>query len=524
MKVGLATIYAFRPHVEHAYFLKMLLMSAGFETCFLTCDASVSACYARLLKGHGKLRECPVCIAGGLRSYGVHNITSVARSSDDYLSRERAEELTFSSSATLCRTETMAEFNDPEVKAVRDQLCKPVQIAYAGARRWIEREGLDAIVCFNGRMELTAAVIQAAKDCGLPFVTFERTWFGHGLQLIPNQNCLALGEVHRMTAAFRDVSLSGEQAYLAARQVAQRFLRQNDLEWRVYNRSATISRWPAGGGGPRVLIIPSSKNEVAGHPDWAEGWGDNTRALDELIGHLDLDPSNCVVRCHPNWGEMIGCVSGRRSELHYMAWAERRGVTLIPARDRRDTYDLLQEADIAVLNGGSTAVEAAMLGKPVVCIGPANYCEAGLAIHVNGPGEWGHLSALERHDPLESARRTLRFLYTQLCRFPQYVDYVRAVTTTHYDYCEGADAARLVNMLQTGKVEPDDPTSAATTTAEDSVLAQVFDQRWAALASWEETRKVLSPLTIRRRFGLRWLDMVRSRLPLGDRWREEGTK
>lgn len=43
------------------------------------------------------------------------------------------------------------------------------------ARAWIAREGLEGVICFNGRMEATRAICEAARDAGVPFVSVERT-------------------------------------------------------------------------------------------------------------------------------------------------------------------------------------------------------------------------------------------------------------------------------------------------------------------------------------------------------------
>ena len=172
---------------------------------------------------------------------------------------------------------------------------------------------------------------------------------------------------------------------------------------------------------------------------------------------------------------------------------------------------------MAVLNGGSTAFEAAAFGKPVLCLGPSKYQESGFSIHVNGPDEWKKVDLLENHDARLATRKVLRFLYTQMRRFPQFVDYVRADSTTRYRYYSGADVGRLEQQIHTGRVSADDTIVAESERYEDEVIDMMRAQRWAELAEWVEPRPNLEQIKIGRRSVLRLLDGLRDRLPRGDR-------
>jgi hypothetical protein len=110
----------------------------------------------------------------------------------------------------------------------------------------------------------------------------------------------------------------------------------------------------------------------------------------------------------------------------------------------------------------------------------------------------------------------LRYGYTHVYRFSQFVEHVRAVTTTRYRYYEGADAARLARMLDSGEVEPDDPATATDATGEDAVVAQVQAREWERLLVADEPLPARET-AVRRRPALRWIDALRERFPLGDR-------
>ena len=516
MRIGLTNLFSFRPHVEHLAYIALLLKRNGCTIFALTCDAGVSNCYSRAIKGTSKLVECPKCISGGVRSYPFDFVTSIS-SIPENLDPQILDLLSLSSSCTLHRTETDAEWFDPEVLATRKSLYAPIRDTYHSALEWIERNRLDAVICFNGRMDLLRAVLYACEQAGIPFITHERSWFGDGLHLVPNGNCLSLRAIHAMVGDFQDRPLLPAQANLAGKLAAERFLQQNVLEWRLYNQNPEPASWPLRSDGQRVLVLPSSRNEFGGHPEWQSGWSDNTQALDDLFARFCIGPQQVVVRCHPNWAEKIGRVDGRRSLQVYADWTRKRGIHCIFSDQKDNTYDLIQQADMVVMNGGSSAVEAGTCGKQVVCLGPSGYQYAGFVQTFCGPED---LAAAEGLDPIDAEtviRKTLRYLYLRARRFPQYVDYVRALETTRYEYFEGADPERILSMLRTGTVLADDPSFAETSMEEDTVVDALRQKKWQELANFKPSRKNLPPLKVERRVGLRWLDWARSKFPRGDR-------
>lgn len=516
MKIGFSNLFSFRPHVEHLYYLSTLVKQAGHETFFLTCDAGVSNCYPRALKGSSKISECPKCIVGGVRSYPVGPITSVSAGAAG-LDKATLDNLALSSSCTLHRTEADLESNEPEVVAVRLSLHEPIASVHQSALRWIERNRLDAVICFNGRMDLTQALTYACEQAGIPYITHERTWFGDGLQLTPNANCLSLAAINKMTLEFECKALTSAQAKLAGKLASERFLQRNSLEWRVYNEKPEPAAWPLASTGPRVLVLPSSRNEFAGHDEWKSGWRDNTIALDDLLEAFPIKPEQVVVRCHPNWAENIGRATGARSLALYRDWTKRRGIYCISSEQRASTYDLIEQADVVVMNGGSSAVEAGVCGKQVICLGPASYENAGFVRVFRDRDSLHRQGAQTPLEPDLIVRKTLRFLYLNARRFPQYSDFVRAIETTRYAYFEGADPERLFSMLKTGCVQADDPTFASDSDEEDKIVDALKNRQWAQLADYVPPRLERSPLKIARRVGLRWIDNFRAQLPKGDR-------
>tara|TARA_B100002003_G_scaffold223508_1_gene228065 strand:- start:8122 stop:9459 length:1338 start_codon:yes stop_codon:yes gene_type:complete len=443
-------------------------------------------------------------------------VTSIGKERSD-LGQAELEMLALSSSATLTRTESELEWEEPDVREVRDRLADPISQVYHSARNWILQEGLEGVICFNGRMDLPRAVTYACEQLGVPYITHERTWFGDGIQLIPNGNCLSLSALGELVREFDDKPLTAPQAAYAGKLIGDRFLQRNSLEWRLYNKNPEPAPWPVKAPGKRVLVLPSSKNEFAGHDEWRTEWADNTEALDDFFGAFSIDPSQVVLRCHPNWAETIGSVEGNRSLNLYTQWAGRRGVHCIRSEQKANTYDLIQQADIVVLNGGSSAVEAGACGKQVVCLGPSTYQEAGFVHVFRSRAELGASDGELSLDPELVRRKTLRFLYVRSHRFPQFVPYVKAVETTKYRYFRGARAEVLIRMLREGRICPDDPEFSETEATENGVLRKLENAEWAKLADYQTPLEVGVPFEINRRAGLKWIDGFRAKFARGDR-------
>jgi hypothetical protein len=525
MRIGFTNLYSWRPHVEHAHFLAELARHGGHAVSFLTCDADLESCYAKALRPErSDFMHCARCRAGGLRSYvgkAVHSIGALA--DDTIVLPSGASEWCRSSASTLGRFESDEDFEAAEFQALAASLDGPTRRAHTAALRWIERERLDAICLFNGRIDVTRGVLEAARSAGIPFVSHERTWFGDGLQLLPGENCLGLHSVDRLMREWRDRPLERAQALRAASHVASRFLRRNSKEWRAYNLAASITDWPEPAARHRVLLVPGSRNEVFGHPDWISKWPGHTTAFDALIAHLGLGPADLVLRCHPNWGERIGSYDGHRAERHFTDWAQSRGIRCIASTDPTSTLGLIEQSDAIVVCGGSAALEAGALGKQVIAVAPSIYQQAGFQSDAWGPQALpqlvlhASLDAAERaRHAAHIARQTLRFAYTMIYRVPQFVNQVRCITTTRYEYREGADPARLTDLLRTCVLQPDDATYAADARGEDEVLASMAAHDWQTLL---DATPALPPAALRplpRRWLFRPIDRIREAMPRGD--------
>ena len=523
MRAGFVTIYSWRPHVEHLVYLANLLESAGSDVFFMMCDADLPTCYTRNLRpNRNRLLECNLCKMGNVQSYRSHNISKIGNLVSDEASSETKRQHNWggSSASTILRSESDDDYDSLEFAALRKKFDEAAELAYNATCRWIEREKLDVIIAFNGRIDATRGIYEAAKKCGVRYISMERTMFGDGLQLLPDESCLGLKTVHDLVKKWSEKPLTKAQARAAVSALAGRFLKTDMKEWRVYNTSAKEKKWPADGK-RRVLLVPGSRNEVWGSDDYADGWPSRTEAYDAVISHLGLDPQDVVVRAHPNWGEKIGQATGILSERYYYDWAKTRGIHYIHSDDDASTLSLIEQADVIVVANGTAALEAGLLGKRIIALAPSIYTKAGFEESAYSKEGIRFIEPIESGSGISKKkiiRQTLRFLYTYKYRIPQFVDFVRCVTPTSYKYYEGANYERIVDLIETGILKPDDSKFSEERFDEDLIVDQIEQKKFSDLMANEDggAGDALE-ISVHRRGLYKAADLIRPYLKHGDR-------
>ncbi len=520
MRVGFVNVYPYRPHAHHAKYLEGMAKSLGWETYALVCDANAAQCYLRELKGTGRA-ECVKCIVGGLRSFSFDHTDSAWRYWGSCEPKTEHEVFVESSSYTLTRVESWEQRKSKLVDDKKNHLLPSAVNFYYAALKWIEHRQLDAVIAFNGRMDLTRAVIEACKTANIPFVTHERPLFGHGLILNKNANCSSLESIHKINKVFSTKALTENQCKVAAKLAAERLTGGNPLEWKRYNSDAVKTRkWPVSSSGPKVLVCPSSKNELLGHPDWATAWKDNTDALDIAVSHGWFSYRDMLVRFHPSWSVSFGKISAHLCEQHYRQWCKDRGVAFIESSSKTSTQDLIRLSDVVVLNGSNTIFEAGVLGKPVVCLGPSPYSHAQASFDILTPDDFSSVCFNDILNCPEARiiEKTLRYFYSKAAREPIFTQFVRSATVTECSFYQGADPAILETLL-TGDHHVIDDSDHSECTADEKRYIQLFQSgdevAMIDAASYDWVGADSEKYNVSRRFPFALVDRIRGLSPKG---------
>lgn len=520
MKIGFVNLFAWRPHMEHMIYLARSCRKEGHEVSFLQCNAALPNCYAREIRQSGKLIGCTRCIAGSVSGYEAENISFLDPRLMSDLSKGQLQKLARSSACTLTRIEDPNDLTKKETTHLEQKLSPAVSIVYQNTLSWIEAEQLSAIVLFNGRIESLAAILQAAKDKEIPIVTHERGWFGDGLHMVMNDNCLSLKNLHEIVAAYDGKPLKENQAYLASHFIARRLIGQKTNEWRNYNLERKEWVWHLDdnlASQKRVLIVPSSRNEKLSHEDWSTEWFDNLEALGLLLTQLNLEAGNYLLRAHPNWSESIGKASGSKIDTYYRDWCAKKDIGYVAPQDKISTQHLMEQADIVVTNGSTAAIEAGFLGKRVINLGAASYSQAGFAETLHSKAEFNGLKVDTPHDPKEVITKTLRYIYSHGYRYTQFSDAIKLHDSCESHFYEVPVANKLLAMFKMGKITAYDNSYASENSAEEHVVSLVQKKDWHALFKKGTLKKNVPSQNISRRHLLRVLSHVRRYFKVGDR-------
>jgi hypothetical protein len=521
MNFGFINFYPYRPHGHHAEFLRKLVESVGHSTYSLDCKSSIPNCYLREVKGSGR-SECIKCAFGSLSTFNFEKTESIRKYDDgsDLPVWVNPQTLVESSSYTLARIESEKQRESDDVLKYQDRLISSVKTVYSAVKNWIEGNGIQVVVLFNGRMDITRAALEACKELAIPCIIHERPLFGHGLILNLNENCSSLKKIHCINKEFSDKPLSYSQLKVACKLLAQRFRGENNLEWKRYNSNPSeVSRWPKNSD-RKILICPSSKNELLGHPDWETPWSDNTDAIDLLFDQGKISPNECVVRFHPSWAVAFGKSDAKKCVEHYLNWCQQRGIYFYDSDSSVNTRDLIRLSDLVILNGSNTILEAGALGKPTLCLGPSPYSYSGCAEDILTVEMLKSLDidSVINKSPSSIVRKTLRYAYSKAAREPLFVDHVRSTTVTECEFYSGADPKR-VNEIINGELVVDDSSYSDSSGMEDEVVEKFL--KWdvnfledAASFVWTASSS-LTQYPVKRRGVLQTVDQIRNLFPKG---------
>lgn len=495
-------------------YLSELLGRSGHESYFLNCDATVPFCYNRLLKGNSKLVECSKCLIGSCRSFSVKNITGIKKYIKANLPHDKLVNIVDSASFSLHRIETDADSISDEVINTQKNLYDSANIVYENSVRWIEDNDLQSVILFNGRLDLPRAVLTACEDKKIPYITFESAYPGIALKV--NEDCRGLKSMNKMVQDYIDLPMTLAQSYYAAKIGAQMLMKKNYV-WKLFNVNHKQCSWPINSNN-KVLIVPSSNHEFFNFNDYMVKWKSNGDALDNILEKLGVSNNDCVIRCHPYWSVNVGATeNGYKSERYYTEWAKMRNIYIIPSNDNANTMDLINEADIIIVQHGTAAIEAGLLGKRIIGLTPSSYCNANFSIQIHGEDDLWKLDQLNNHNKEEVMRNTLRYLYILHKRFAQYTNYVKPQNNIYNNiYFEGGSSDPIIKALKTGYIQSDDTSFAQDPSEENIVLNKVKNKEWEDLMNWKEKDLDKNSFYIKRRLGLKGLDSIRLKMLAGD--------
>ncbi len=512
MKLLLVQLYPWRPHIEHMMLLAKILKKDGHDVHFLKCDGSIKNCYQLELKNNkNRGTVCAQCKLSGVESYvnkNIHTLINHNNSNSSSRSLDSCMKNISSSSAyTLLRVERNSDKEKVEVKDLIHSLSEGSEKVYQSISDLISNQGIEGLIIFNARMDMLAAAAKSAEDHGVPYLSIERSIANYGIMMKYNENCLGLKSMGRMIEEYKVKPLTKLQCDYVLNHISSRFIGSNKNEYMVFNKNRIHSDWPINNGKIKVLITPSSICEFMGDPQNDINI-DYFDLIETYLKKFNIGYDCCVVREHPNCATKFSDGAENLSaQRMWREWCFKNGIHIIKASSPTSTYSLIEQCDILLCNGSSTAMEAGILGKHIVCFSPSRYEHSGFLHTVTKVADMENISHI---DPTLVSKRCMRYIYTSQIRFPQYSRSILPVDNKSFTYNENIDSTPIINMLKTGHVEPSDANFSCSEKHEDNALCKLKTKSWQAIFKSNNYHSPVigSAARIRRRVFWRWIDWV----------------
>lgn len=367
MKIGFANIFSWRPHNKMARRFVSDCVAAGLDVSIFRCAPNSNGCYDKYVSPFG-LVTCMKCKLLGLSAGGADYFSSKKKihlSSDEVRQYRKYLESTVSS---IRRCASYGEINDPQSDHYFDVLAPNFHRITLQAEEWITNQKLDFVVLFNGRFDLTKAVMEACRRTKVEFVTHERTWFGPGLNLNWNNNCMSLDKY--VGYSNYEFSLRQKLAYAAPLFAPRIDLNRTSSEWRNY-ASSFKNKISISSSKTIILVLPSSPSEWLGEASRDSDFSDIFASLETIAKKYPNE--EVIVKGHPIWRQRIKKLEIPSIEKKVKVKCQELGIRFIPSDDLVNVNDLIVQSDVIISFGSSAALHGGWFGKPVILLGKAEY-------------------------------------------------------------------------------------------------------------------------------------------------------
>lgn len=236
---------------------------------------------------------------------------------------------------------------------------------------------INRIYTFNGRFLHEKAVWDAAADWGIPCFfheKFEPNW-GNRYWIFKKGVHDSVERAAVINNHWDSQSIDTEEKIEAGKRwLEQRQSRKSQNYTKLQTRGSSIT-----GSERFVLFLHSSDDElIASGLGFSEFWGRQEQAILKLNDYFqEKSALKLVIRVHPNL-----LTRSQNEQIRWLNTFKRLNALVIPPESSLDTYQLIIDSE-AVLSFGSTAgIEASLLRKPSLLLGPALHQDLGATISV----------------------------------------------------------------------------------------------------------------------------------------------
>jgi hypothetical protein len=253
---------------------------------------------------------------------------------------------------------------------------------YVEVSALINLKKIKKVYTFNGRFLHEKAVWDAAADQGISchfHEKFEPTW-GNRYWIFKKGVHDPVERAEVINSYWESQSISAEEKMKIGKiWLEQRRSKKSQNYTKLQKSGSSIP-----GSEKFILFLHSSDDElIASGLGFSEFWGRQEQAILKLSKYfLENSSFKFVVRAHPNL-----LTRSKNEQKRWLSIFGRLSSIVIPPESKLDTYQLIADSQAVITFGSTAGIEASLLERPSLLIGPALHQDLGATILIKSEEE-----------------------------------------------------------------------------------------------------------------------------------------
>lgn len=395
-------------HVQFEAILGQALRAKGVKVSFATCGGGLDIC-DRVNTWEGPPMPCRSCTKYVQNSLANHGFSPDLLQDDwhdatwpeiDGLSMDELQDVEWEGLPLgrlvqipvkwFLMAETLSM--DPLGPATMRSFLRSARKIAEAAGKILERNQPDQVVILNGLMLFESIIAELCRQRSISFITYERALMLDTF-VLERDNIASYYRVDREWEQWKDVALNDSDrrellAHFSDRQTGSGV---SDNYWDIISpidgyRSATRVRAVLFTNLVWDTAVLGQDIAFSSIMDWI------TASIHAFENRSDAE---LIIRIHPAEIRLSGRESRERlgEAITGCFPTLPENIKIIPAESRASSYDLIQQADFALVYTSTIGLEALLQGIPVIVSGQTHYRGKGFSIDVS--------SAQEFHEAVE---------------------------------------------------------------------------------------------------------------------------
>ena len=434
--------------VKRAKILEKALKDIGFKTDYIMCNGHRNHCYQKKLNGNSQA-QCAKCFISNcyLKPSHLLNKKNKTFSNSPFNMDHWSATASIGSAKRLEMDSQLLEASFEDEKRLTMQDFANLKHKF---RTILLSTKPNLCAIFNGRFHDSTALIEVCNELKIPFFTFELPWFGSGIQIISGADCISINGFRNSLYGKCSKTETTKNLKRAESFVSGRLNGKPQNEWRHYNQKLTNISNASVSREDIVLIIPSSRSEFIGHPEYELDFASSLGNLEYFLKKIRSNLSRTVLRSHPAWVQKIGNQNISKSLKEYISFCQRLDIEFIPPDSPVSTYDLMLRARIGIFNGSSAICEATRLGLPSVNLGPHRFSAGDFFQTLKGKAEMINFD-LEEYTSTYDKKLNIHKMETMIARYLENAVYFNETSPLTIPYrpnnVTAAEIKRFENLV-----------------------------------------------------------------------------